>query len=224
MATLDNTYMEYSPEFENFESEQFEWSGEGEESEVFSEAELMELAGELLEVNSEAELDQFLGKMIKRAGRSFGSFVRSPLGRTVGGLLKSVAKKALPLAGGAIGGYFGGPLGARIGSGLASAGGSAFGLEAEMMEAEDREFEGAKQFARIAGDAVKIAAAAPANANPAEVAQAAIVTAVRKYAPNLSGAAPSLPATASRPNANIPAGRNSGRWVRKGNSIVIMGC
>ncbi len=234
MATLDNTYMEYSPEFENFEAEQFEWSGEGEseDSEVFSEAELMELAGELLEVNSEAELDQFLGKMIKRAGRSFGSLMRSPLGRTVGGLLKGVAKKALPLAGGAIGGFFGRPLGARIGSGLASAAGGAFGLEAEMMEAEDREFEGAKQFARIAGDAVKIAATAPANANPAKVAQAAIVTAVRRHAPNLSGAAPSFsgtapnfPATASRPNANagIPAGRNSGRWVRKGNSIVIMG-
>jgi hypothetical protein len=43
-------------EFENFEFEDSEWSGEGE---VFSEAELMELAGELLEINSEAELDQW---------------------------------------------------------------------------------------------------------------------------------------------------------------------
>uniref|UniRef100_UPI004055B22C hypothetical protein n=1 Tax=Candidatus Electronema sp. TaxID=2698783 RepID=UPI004055B22C len=58
-------------EFENFEFED-EWSGEGE---VFSEAELMELAGELLEIESEAELDQFLGKLIKRAA----SGIKRPL-------------------------------------------------------------------------------------------------------------------------------------------------
>ena len=56
-------------EFENFEFEDSEWSGEGE---VFSEAELMELAGELLEINSEAELDHFLGKLIKKAGSALG--------------------------------------------------------------------------------------------------------------------------------------------------------
>ena len=84
-------------EFENFEFEDSEWSGEGE---VFSEAELMELAGELLEINSEAELDQFLGKLIKKVG---------------GGI-----KKFLPIAGTVAGGFFGGPLGAKIGKGVAS--------------------------------------------------------------------------------------------------------
>jgi len=66
MGNFDNTFMEYSPELENFEFEESEWTGEGE---VFSEAELMELAGELLEVNSEAELDQFLSNAVTRAAR-----------------------------------------------------------------------------------------------------------------------------------------------------------
>jgi hypothetical protein len=112
MGNLDSAFMEYSPELESFEFEDSEWSGEGE---VFNEAELMELAGELLEIDSEAELDQFLGKLIKRVGRGLGRVIRSPIGRAIGGFLKGVAKKALPLAGTALGGVFGGPLGAQIG-------------------------------------------------------------------------------------------------------------
>ena len=75
MGNTDSAFMEYTPEFENFEFEQSGWSGE---DEVFNEAELMGLAGELLEINSEAELDQFLGKLIKKAGRAVGRAVRSP--------------------------------------------------------------------------------------------------------------------------------------------------
>jgi len=63
MRAFDHTSMEYNPEMETFEAEQFEWEGKtkwGSETEVFSEAELMELAQELLEVTNEAELDRFL--------------------------------------------------------------------------------------------------------------------------------------------------------------------
>lgn len=110
--------------------------------EVFNESEVMELAAELLEVTNEAELDRFLGNLIKKAGSALGKVVKSPIGQAVGGVLKGVAKKALPIAGGALGAYFGGPLGAKIGSGLASAAGSALGLELETLNQEDREFEG----------------------------------------------------------------------------------
>lgn len=217
MTTFNGTYMEYEPEYEdeNFETDEFEWEAEAENG-VFNEAELMELAEELLTVNSEAELDQFLGKMFSKAGRAIGKFARSSTGRALGGVLKTVAKNALPLAGGAIGTFVGGPLGTAIGSGLASAAGNALGLEAEMMDAEDREFEGAKQFVKLAGDAIKTTAAAPPNANPLAVAQSAVAAAVQKHAPNLQ-----TPSVKPRSGSS---GRNSGRWVRKGkNVIVIMG-
>lgn len=246
MSNYESAFMEYSPEMETLQSEQFEWSGETEwgnenewsgetewgnenewsgesgwggeaewsgEVEVFSEAELMELAGELLEVTNEAELDRFLGSLIKRAGSSLGQIVRSPIGQAVGGFLKGAAKKALPLAGGALGAYFGGPLGAKIGSGLASAAGNALGLEAEM-NAEDREFEGAKNFVRMGGKAVKDAISAPVTANPIAVAQSAVTKAAQKNAPGLVGATME-PAT--------KRGRG-GRWVRRGQNIVIVNC
>jgi len=213
MGNLDSAFMEYSPELESFEFEDSEWSGEGE---VFNEAELMELAGELLEIDSEAELDQFLGKLIKRVGRGIGRVVRSPIGRAIGGFLKGVAKRALPLAGTALGGMVGGPLGAQIGGGLASAAGGALGLEAETLNAEDQEFEGAKQFVRMSGRAIRSALAAPPNVNPTSAAQQAVTAAAVRLAPGLVGRAP----------AGAPSGTRgrSGRWVRKGRTIVLLNC
>lgn len=231
MRTFDSESMEYNPGMQAFQAEQFEWGGEVEgegeaeweteaegewagEAEVFSEAELMEMAGELLEVTNEAELDQFLGRVIKKAGRSLDSVIRSSIGQAVGGYLKGAAKRALPLAGAALGGCVGGPLGARIGSGLTSAAGRALGFEAETLNAEDQEFEGAKNFVRMAGNAVKSAVSAPPTANPTTVAQSVVTAAARKLAPGLlgGGAAP----------AN-KLGRG-GRWVRRGRNIIIVNC
>lgn len=227
MHDIDRTQLEYSPELSSFEAEQNEygeqeWSGENYESyetygeTVLNEAEEAELASELLEVTSEAELDRFLGKLLGRAASAVGQAVRSPIGQAVGGVLKGVAKKALPLAGGALGGYIGGPLGAKIGSGLASAAGSALGLEAESYEQEDREFEGAKQFVRLAADTVKQATSAPSGADPRAVAQSAAISAAQRLAPGLLGP--------MRGGGHGPSnGGRSGRWVRRGNKIVIYG-
>lgn len=211
MPGYDNATMEYGPEFEDLESEQYEWSGE---EEVFDEAELMELAGELLEVSSDAELDQFLGKLIKKAARGIGKVVRSPIGRAVGGFLKGVAKRALPLAGAAAGGFFGGPLGAQIGSGLASTAGGALGLEAETLDVEDLEFEGAKNFVRLAGTAVKSATSAPRSLDPAAVARSAVTSAAQKHAPGLVG----------RKARGRPGAGPGGQWIRRGRNIVILNC
>ena len=101
--------------------------------------------------------------------------------------LKGVAKKPLPIAGGALGAYFGGPLGAKIGSGLASAAGSAIGLELEALSQEDREFEGGKQFVRFAANTVKNAVSVPTAANPRSAAQMAANKAAQVYVPNLTG-------------------------------------
>ena len=115
----------------------------------------------------------------RSVGSAAGKFIRSPVGKAIGGALKGVAKKALPLAGSALGGAIGGPLGAKIGGGLANVAGKALGLEAESLTQEDHEFEGARQFVRVAANTVNKAASAPPNADPRAVAQMAATQAVR---------------------------------------------
>jgi hypothetical protein len=227
MHDIDRTTMEYGQEMggfemENFESGESEWSGEG--GGMFSEAQEAELANELLSVNSEAELEQFLGDFLKKAASVAGKAIRSPVGQAIGGVLKGVAKKALPLAGGALGAYVGGPLGAKIGSGLASAAGNALGLEAESMEGEEREYEGAKQFVRLAADTVNRATAARGNADPRAIAQSAAMAAARQFAPGLLGNAAGQGAQGGqRGQAGASGGAQGGRWARQGRKIVLYG-
>jgi hypothetical protein len=233
MHDIDRTTLEYGQEMsgfeaENFESDQGEWSGEG--STMFSDAQEMELANELLSVTNEAELEQFLGSFLRKAASVAGKAIKSPVGQAIGGVLKGVAKKALPLAGGALGAYFGGPLGAKIGSGLASAAGNALGLEAETMEAEEREFEGARQFVRLAADTVNRATQARGNGDPRAIAQSAASAAARQFAPGLLGAVAAQSAMQSnamghtgRGSYGTSGGATSGRWARHGRKIVLYG-
>ncbi len=151
---------------------------------VFSEAQEVQLAEQLLELENEQQLEQFLGDLISKAGSAIGSLIKSPVGQALGGALKSVAGKVLPMAGQAIGGMFG-PAGAQIGGQLASAAGSAFGLNE--MEAGEQEYEAAQTFVRMAADAVKNAASAPPGMNPYAVAQAAVAQAAQTHAPALLG-------------------------------------
>ncbi|MEQ1636577.1 MAG: hypothetical protein ABL903_07785 [Methylococcales bacterium] len=227
MHDIDRTQLEYSPELENYEYEQYEY-GEtewGAETGVFSEAQTMELAAELLEVGSEAELDRFLGDLIRKAGQAAGQFIKSPVGQQLGGLLKGAAKKALPMVGSAVGGYFGGSGGAKIGSQVASTAGRIFGLELEGLSLEDQEFEAAKSFVQFAGEAVKNAASAPQTTNPKAIAQQAATTAARQLAPGLLSGATATPTAATGGRACTACGRaaNSGRWFRRGSKIVLLG-
>jgi hypothetical protein len=225
MHDIDRTQLEYSPELENYEHEQYEQYEYGEtewgaETGVFSEAQVMELAAELLEVGSEAELDRFLGDLIKKAGQVAGQFIKSPVGQQLGGMLKGAAKQALPMVGSAIGGYFGGFGGAKIGSQVASTAGRIFGLELEGLSMEDQEFEVAKSFVQFAGEAAKNAASAPQTANPKAIAQQAATAAARQLAPGLLSGATAATAGKSCPSC----GRgSSGRWYRRGNKIVLIG-
>jgi hypothetical protein len=222
MHNIDRTQLEFDPEMENLEYEQYEqYEMPSELYEVLAESEQMELAAELLEVSDEQELDQFLGKLIRRVGGALRRVVRSPVGQAIGGALKGVAKKALPLAGGALGTFVGGPLGAKIGSGLASAAGNALGLESEVLSQEDREFEGAKQFVRLAANTVQNATSMNAPRDPRAAAQTAVSQAAQALAPGLLQAAAPMPPDTS-PRA-VPAGGRSGRWVRRGNKIVLFG-
>lgn len=197
-------------EMENDEYGELEWMGEAEA--VFNEAEEMEMASHLMEIADEQELDQFLGSLIRRAGRALGGFVQSPDGQAIGGILKGAVRQLLPRAASAVGSAIGGPLGAQISSGLSSLAGNELELEAEGWDQEDREYEGAKQFVRLAADTVRNALAAGPYAEPAAAAQAAIAQAASTLAPGLLQSPP------AGPGAGM-----SGRWVRRGSTIVLYG-
>lgn len=164
----DENEFEFEEEFEG----ESEYEGEDRES-TFHESAQMELASELLSVQSEAELDQFLGKLIKKASRFAGKLVKGPLK----GMLKSVAKAALPIAGNIIAPGVGGMVG--------KAASNLFEMEMEGMSAEDREFENAKAFVRFAGNAAKRAAANRRPVNPRLNARRAVARAAKRYAPAL---------------------------------------
>ncbi|MBN9657229.1 MAG: hypothetical protein J0H49_03575 [Acidobacteria bacterium] len=179
-----------------------------------SEIDEMELAGDFLEIQDEAELDQFLGKLFKKLGQGARKILSSPIGKQLGGILKGAAKKLLPVAGGVLGGIVGGPAGAALGSNLAGGAAQAMGLEVEGLSSEDQEFEVARQYVRFATAAVQNAAAAPPAQPPAQAARSAAVDAARQHAPGLL----------RQPGRKGPvSSQRSGRWVRRGNRIVLFG-
>ena len=181
---------EFNPEFlgetsgeaqgESFEMN--EMSGE------LNETQEMEMAHELLEVSNEEELNMFLGSLIKKAGRGLSNFAKSSVGRAIGGALKAVAKKVIPIAGGALGTFVGGPLGGMVGSKLGSMASNLFELELEGLSPEDREFEVARAYVRFANSAVQRGAAIqrqnPGASAPA-VTRQVLASAARQHAPGL---------------------------------------
>jgi len=237
MHDLDRTTLEYTqPQMqEGFEFQEFGMGG------ALSEQEEVQLAHELLSVTNEQEFEQFLGDFINKIGGAVSNIARSPIGQAIGGVLKGVAKKALPMAGTALGGFIGGPLGAKIGSGLANAAGSALGLEFEAMESGEMEFEGARQFVRLAADTANNAvAAAQAGADPRKAAQSAAIAAANRLAPGLLSAAvtPAIAAPAGGLGTGTSLGAamgqaagaamavrpgHSGHWARRGKHIILFG-
>lgn len=219
-TSLEMNYGEYESdayEYEYEENEEYEGETYGESP--FSEAEEMELAAELLSVASEEELDQFIGKLFKKAGRAIGKFIKSPIGKTLGGIVKGAVKNALPTIGGAIGNFVLPGAGGAIGSQLASRAGSMLGLELEGLSQEDQEFEIARQIVRFGGAAASNAAESETAAPPQQAAQAAAVSAAQQYAPGLLRPGAGQAAT-GRGRCRHPQG---GRWVRKGNAIILFG-
>ena len=208
-------------EMDSGELDEFEYDETGS---PFSEVEEAELAQELLGISSEGELDQFLGKLIKRAWRGASNLAKKVgVAKPLGGILKGVAKKLLPVAAGAAGTFFGGPAGAAIGSKIGSALGNALEMEFEGSP-EDREFEAAKTFVQVAGKAAQQAVNAPPTAPPVAVAKNAVVNATRNHLKRRRHRGRN-----GRSNyggggyGGYSSGRRSGRWVRRGNKIIIFG-
>jgi len=188
--------------------------------------------------------------VLRSAVSAASNFARSDAGRAVGGILKTAARRALPQIGKAVGDYIapgaGGALGQRVGRWL----GSQFelGLQTEGLSAEDREYQTARTFVRFAADAARRAAQTPTSVPPGVAAQRAIVAAAQRYLPGLvrppsaagapgvvrppsAAGAPGMvrpPSAAGAPGMVRPpsaagARRTTGRWVRRGNNIVILG-
>jgi hypothetical protein len=168
----------------------------------FGEAEEIGLAMELMSVASEAELDQFLGKLFKKVGSVVGKFAK-PLG----GVLKGLAKTALPFVGSALGSFIPIPgVGTALGGALGGALAKALEMETLGMEGEERELEMARRFVRIAGTAAQQAALAGQGQDPRQAAQRAVNEALRSHLPRMSEG----------------QRRGSGNWRRQpGGTIVI---
>jgi hypothetical protein len=238
MHDIDHTLTEFEPEME-FEEEwdlngqdvpdeyeqeyEYEYEDEAqpytpEEAEgPLDEAEEMELAAELLGVADEAELEQLFGKIIHRVGRRIRRFVRKPLFRRVTRVLRGATRRALPMFGRAAGAYFGGPTGAYIGGQVAPRAGRIFGLELEGLSPEDQEFETARRLVRFAATTAKNAALAPPDVHPEQVAKSAAIAAAQQHAPGL------LRPASTHHTSSIEEEGRSGRWVRRGRKIVLMG-
>jgi uncharacterized protein (DUF697 family) len=218
MHDIDRTQLEASWETGDFEGGDYEFETAASGDTPFSEVEEMELASQLLEISDEAELDQFLGSLFKKASRAVGSFMKGPVGKQLGGLIKPLVKKALPVVGGALGSFIPIPgVGTAVGAQLGSAASNMFELELEGMSAEDQEFEVARRIVRLAGEAAQQAAQTSPNVPAPNAAKSALVAAAQQHAPGLlQQAAPSGAGQYGR------SGRG-GRWVRRGRTIVLYG-
>jgi len=188
---------------------------EGEIASPVNEAQETELAAELVGVASEEELEHFLGDLYSAATQAASQFARSETGQALGGILKDAATQALPVVGRAIGGWVA-PGGGDAGAQIASTAGQMLGLELEGLSAEDRDVEAARKFVRFASAASKAASSAPKSGPPLAVAQAAARAAARRHAPGLVETLRlSEPLDGRRPH--------SGRWIRRGKTIVLIG-
>ncbi|KSV91006.1 hypothetical protein [Sinorhizobium sp. GL28] len=225
---------------------EFELYGAFEAGELLSENEEFELAMELLSAQNEQELEQFLGGLFKKVGaglKSVGKFVGKNVLPVVGPALKSLAKAALPIAGGALGSLIPIPgVGTMIGRGLGQAVASALELETAGMSPDQADIEKARRFIRIAATAIADASAAlgtspvvPGSAPAEQIARTVVANATRRHVPGVnatvlrqvaSGARTSEPskALAASGGAAAIAGRAAGgRWWRRGNAVVIEG-
>ena len=186
----------------------------------FSEVEELELTAELLSVASEEELEQFLGKLVKGAWKGLkkvGKFV-GKVAKPLGGVLKGVAKAALPFVGGALGSFIPIPgVGTALGSALGGALSKALELEFGEIDQEDQEFEMARRFVRLAGTAARQAALTlPEDAGEKDLEEV-VLNSARRHLPTLSSL---------QPNRGFAKGigqQPGGTWARRGNRIIALG-
>ena len=221
-----------SRESSEFEQQEFqELLGEilgegGGGSAELHESEQTELALELLEISSEQELDRFLGDLVSRAAGAIRDFAGSGTGRALTDIAKTAVGQALPVVGQAVGTWIDprfGEYGARAGR----AAGSLLGLELEGLSQEDRELTTARALIRWIIDAVRRASSSSGQAPPTQAARSAAVGAAQRTVPGLVQVIGRLPDPEAPqsigPGDGSRGGEQSGRWVRRGDTVVLYG-
>ena len=184
----------------------------------FSEAEVDELALELLQVRDERELDQFVGSLLikavpalLKAAPAIRRFVRTPAGRALKAIVKNAIRAALPVFGGVIGPpWSGANAGADVGAAIKSE------LEFEGAPGADRNVEAARKVIEVSGTAAQQLAAMPPNAPP-QAADDAMQLAAQQQGIPTGGTQPGPDGTM----ADTPG--TSGEWFRRGRTIVVVG-
>jgi hypothetical protein len=131
-----------------------------------SNVEVDELAARLASVRSDAELDHLLAAIMTHAALRSGGVLSAPLGRALGGILKSIARQGLSRE-------------KTV---------AALGLELEGLRAADREYEAARRFVRLAGEASRHAAEGALRLPSGLAAKAALAAAADIYAPPMLSA------------------------------------
>ena len=214
MHDLDRTSFEMSDEA--FQDGEFGYDSElpgGTFDRPFSEAELDELALELLQVRDEQELDQFLGSFLSKAARAIGKFSRSRAGVALRGILKNAIASAVPVVGGVISSLVpAGGAGTDVGAAIKGE------LEWEGVPTETRDIEAAKKVIEVGGAAAQQVATMPPNAPP-QAAVEALQTAAQQQGISAGGGA--APAGPNGSMADTSA--TSGRWYRRGRTIIVVG-
>lgn len=208
---------EYSAELNS------EINGEG----IFNEQAEIQLASELLAINNEAELDMFLGGLLKKAAGAAKAFAKSSAGKALGGALKGLAKKALPIVGSTLGNMVVPGLGGMIGGKLGSFASKMFEIQGEGLSQEDREFQTARSFVRFAGNAARRASRMRPNMNPKIIANNAITESARLYAPGILRSNDWFSDSNGYGDNSLQQGTEysgqNGSWFRQGNSIILRG-
>ncbi|WP_437585916.1 hypothetical protein [Sorangium sp. So ce1000] len=198
---------EAEEEAEEEGAQEAEEEGDAHEQEIVSEDEIHEFAAELLEVQSDQEMDQFLGQLIQHVGTKLGTDVSNVVGKSVGRALKRLTRQVSS---------------AVRANGDGELEGTALGLELEGLSHEDREFEVAKQFVRVATDAAGSVLSSPSYGNVNRLAQNAVREATKQVAsmhlvPQTGGG------VGVHPRLKRPARATRGRWVRRGGKIILFG-
>ncbi len=246
---------------DDLDDDEDDWDGDAgiasDDNSPLDEDEEIELASELLAANNEEDLERAIRRIVRpRPHRRRRR--RPPLRRSVsinpeeelfvrrrrnrkkkrrrgflGKALRGIAKKALPIIGGAVGSLVAPGLGTAAGAALAKGAGKAFGLELEGLSPEDQEMAVARQIVRLGAEAGEEVDQVDPAVDDETAAKVGMIRAAGKHAP---GVMP-RPDTAADGGAQNPmpprrgvgrrggpgAGAQSGRWVRRDGRIVLLG-
>lgn len=181
----------------------------------FSEAELDELTYELLQVRDEQELEQFIAPFIAKAAGVLGKFMASPAGGALKKILKEAVTSALPnLIQRRTQQMTTDGVGTNVGTAIRSE------VDWEGAPADARDVETAKKVIEVGAKAAQQVATMPPNAPVQAVADAVQNSANQMGIPTEQGSGSGDRGSGGAVGTSAPT---SGRWFRRGRTIVITG-